>query len=250
MRASANVSYENAAKDIYKYIGISLSASTQQRIVQRYEFPEIECGQQLEEISVDGGKVRLRTEKKGEPCIWKDYKAICINQEIKVARLGENEALIDYVNQQQLADPLTCLGDGHPGIWKIIRQFNCPGERREILDWFHLVQNLHKVGGSLKRLKAAETFLWQGKVNETLSLFSPLKAKAAQNFCQYLQTHRHRIVNYDYYQTENICSIGSGAIESTIKQIDRRLKISGAQWNESNVSQVLMHRCAYLNDKL
>jgi hypothetical protein len=69
-------------------------------------------------------------------------------------------------------------------------------------------------------------------------------------FCQYLETHRHRIVNYDYYQTEGICSIGSGAIESTIKQIDRRLKISGAQWNEGNVSQVLKHRCAYLNAQL
>jgi hypothetical protein len=113
LRASANVSYENAAKDIYKYTGISISASTQQRIVHRYEFPEIECGQQIEEISVDGGKVRLRTGKKGDPCIWKDYKAVGINQEIKIARLGENEALIDYVNQQQLADPLTCLALFH-----------------------------------------------------------------------------------------------------------------------------------------
>ena len=76
-------------------------------------------------------------------------------------------------------------------------------------------------------------------------LISPLKAKKAQNFCRYLETHRHRIVNYDYYQTEEICSIGSGAIESTIKQIERRLKISGAQWKEGNVSQVLKHRCAY-----
>ncbi|TFI51136.1 hypothetical protein BLD44_027790 [Mastigocladus laminosus UU774] len=57
--------------------------------------------------------------------------------------MAENEALIDWVNKQQLADPLTCLGDGHPGIWKIIRQFNCPGEKREILDWFHLSENLH-----------------------------------------------------------------------------------------------------------
>jgi hypothetical protein len=163
LRASANVSYENAAQDIYKYTGMSISASTQQRIVQRYEFPEIGYEQEIEEISLDGGKVRLRTEQKGEPCIWKDYKAICINQGIKVARLGENESLIDWVNQQHLADPLTCLGDGHPGIWKIIRQFNCPGERREILDWFHLVENLHKVGGSLKRLKAAETFILSWK---------------------------------------------------------------------------------------
>lgn len=248
MRASPNVSDENAAKDIHKYTGMSVCASTQQRIVQRYKFPEIECGQELEEISVDGAKVRLRTEIKG-PC-RKDYKAICINQEIKVARLAENEALIDWVNQQQLGNPLTCLGDGHPGIWKIIRQFNCPGEKREILDWFHLIENLHKVGGSLKRLTLAQTLLWQGKVDETLALISPLKAKQAQNFCHYLETHRHRIVNDDYYQTEGICSIGSAAIESTIKQIDRRLKISGAQWDESSVSQVLKHRCADLNAQL
>jgi len=38
----------------------------------------------------------------------------------------------------------------------------CPnGERREILDWYHLMENLHKVGGSLKRLRQAETLLWQ-----------------------------------------------------------------------------------------
>jgi hypothetical protein len=63
LRASANVSYDHAAKDIQKYTGISISASTQKRIVQRHEFPEIECGQERAEISVDGGKVRLRTEK-------------------------------------------------------------------------------------------------------------------------------------------------------------------------------------------
>ena len=65
---------------------------------------------------------------------------------------------------------------------------------------------------------------------------------------RYLETHRQRIINYDYYQSEQICSIGSGAVESTVKQIDRRLKISGAQWNQDNVPQVLKHRCAYLNN--
>jgi hypothetical protein len=67
---------------------------------------------------------------------------------------------------------------------------------------------------------------------------------------QNLETHRHRIIKYDYYQSEKICSIASGAVESTVKQIDRRLKISGAQWKEENVSQVLKHRCAYLNARL
>ncbi len=65
-------------------------------------------------------------------------------------------------------------------------------------------------------------------------MFSPLKKKQAQNFCTYLENHRgaaalasrDRIINYDYYQSENICAIASGAVESTVKQIDRRLKIS------------------------
>jgi hypothetical protein len=36
-------------------------------------------------------------------------------------------------------------------------------------------------------------------------------------------------------------------VESAIKQIGRRIKISGAQWNEQNIPQVLAHRVAYLN---
>ncbi len=250
LRASATISYENAAKDLEKYTGMRVSARTQQRLVHRQYFPEEEVKESIEEISLDGGKVRLRTETKGERCIWKDYKAICANQEVRKAWFGENEALISWINQQELSDPLTCLGDGHPGIWNLVKPINCPGEKREILDWFHLVENLYKVGGSLKRLEGVESLLWQGKVDEAIAIISPLKKKQAENFCHYLETHRHRIINYDYYQAEEICSIGSGAVESTVKQIDRRLKISGAQWNESNIPQVLKHRCAYLNDQL
>lgn len=53
--------------------------------------------------------------------------------------------------------------------------------------------------------------------------------------------HRHRIVNYEHFSTQSICSIASGAVESTVKQIDRRLKISGAQWKIENVPQILKH---------
>jgi hypothetical protein len=250
LRASANISYENAAQDVEFYTGMKISGRTQQRIVHRYQFPEIATTQQIEEISLDGGKVRLRTEQKGESCVWRDYKAICVNQQERKAWFAQNEELIDWVNQQKLSEPLTCLGDGHSGIWKIIKEFNPPGEKREILDWYHLMENLNKVGGSRKRLKEAENLLWCGKIDETITLMSQVKKKKAENFCNYLETHRERIVNYGYYQEEQICSIGSGAVESTVKQIDRRLKISGAQWNKENIPQVLKHRCAYLNNCL
>jgi len=94
------------------------------------------------------------------------------------------------------------------------------------------------VGGSLKRLNQAEALLWKGLVDETITLFEDCRKKQARNFCKYLRKHRHRIVNYDYFQAEGLCSIGSGAVESAIKQIDRRVQISGAQWNSENVPQV------------
>jgi hypothetical protein len=154
------------------------------------------------------------------------------------------------VNEQPLASPVTCIGDGHDGIWNIISQIGESNSRREILDWFHLKENLYKVGGSKKRLKKAEGLLWQGKVEEALELFVELSTKVAKNFCDYLGKHRHRLINYSYYSSEQICSVASGAVESAVKQIDRRTKISGAQWNEENVPQVLAHRCAYLNHLL
>jgi len=250
LRASANVSYKNAAQDVERYTGIKVSEKTQQRLVHRHEFAEFNCPQSVGEVSVDGGKVRLRTEELGTPCIWRDYKAVCLHPQARMAWFQENETLIEWVNHQPLKNILNCLGDGHSGIWSLMKRFNPQGNTREILDWFHLVENLYKVGGSKKRIEQGKSLLWQGKVDETLALFSSLKKKQAQNFCTYLENHRHRIVNYDYYQAESICAIASGAVESTVKQIDRRLKISGAQWNLENVPQVLKHRCAYLNNTL
>lgn len=62
----------------------------------------------------------------------------------------------------------------------------------------------------------------------------------------YLTKHRTRLINYQYFQLEGL-TIGSGSVESGVKQIGRRLKISGAQWDAKNVDQVVKHRCAYLN---
>lgn len=242
---SANVSYQRATQDLKYITSIQVSATTQQRLVHRCHFCNPEIKTELKEVSVDGGKVRLRT-KLGEPCRWKDSKAIVTEQGL-IADYQNNQGLIDWLNEQSLAEPITCLGDGHDGIWNMIKQIGLPQKRREILDWYHLVENLSKVDGSKKRRKRAQELLWSGRVEETISLFEGVKSKKAKNFCLYLKKHKKRIVNYGYYQEEQICSIGSGAVESGIKQISRRIKISGAQWKEENVSQVLAHRSAYLN---
>ena len=63
----------------------------------------------------------------------------------------------DWINAQPLTHPLVCLGDGHDNIWNLFRAIGTTAQRFEILDWYHLKENLYKVGGSLKRLVQAET---------------------------------------------------------------------------------------------
>jgi hypothetical protein len=58
---SANESYDNTETDIEVLTGVAVSHSTQQRMVHRqtFDLPEIE--HPVEAMSLDGGKVRLRT---------------------------------------------------------------------------------------------------------------------------------------------------------------------------------------------
>lgn len=111
---------------------------------------------------MDGAKVRLRGEPKAGS-YWRDYKAVRLNGIYYAAFFDDNQSLIDYVNSQPLVNPLVCLGDGHQGVWNLVQEFGTDKQRWEILDWYHLKENLCKVGGSLKRLKQAETLQWPRK---------------------------------------------------------------------------------------
>jgi hypothetical protein len=198
LHLSANMSYAKAAEEIACLSGISVSASTQQRLVQDYPFAQPSTSEQapLNEAHIDGGKVRIRTPL-GQESSWRDYKVIATDQGM-VATFQQNQELIDWVNRQFCNTPIACLGDGHDGVWNIADRIVTPPERLEILDWYHLVENLYKVGGSLRRLRHAKALLWQGKVDEVYALFSKLNTHGAKKFCKYLTKHRHRIVNYNY----------------------------------------------------
>ena len=221
--------------------------STQHRLVSNYQIPEPKITKKAEALSVDGGSVRVRTSL-GQKSEWKNYKAIKVHERAGVAFFQENESLIEWVNQQSLNRIITCLGDGHDGIWNIIQEIGTSQQRREILDWYHLKENLYRVGGSVRRLRRVENYLWQGLVPEAIAEFDGLKQKTkkAQNFQKYLRKHQSRIPDYQLYQELRIC-IGSGSVESWIKQIGSRIKIIGAQWNRNNVAQMLKLRCLYLN---
>lgn len=249
LRLSANESFQSAEIDIAALTGIAVGHSTQQRLVARqsFELPEVKQG--VSEIAIDGGKVRLRDLKESDSP-WRDYKAVRLQGIYYAAFYRDNDSLTDYLNAQRLLSPVVCLGDGHDGVWNLFNEIASAQARLEILDWYHLKENLYKVGGSLKRLSQAESLLWHGQLEVAKALFSDCQGKQARNFEAYLTKHRTRIVNYAHYQAEQLCSIGSGAVESAVKQIGRRLQISGARWKIASVNPMLSLRCAYLNGLL
>jgi hypothetical protein len=233
-------------RDLDALTGIQVGHSDLYRWVQHTELDELELEETIEEVSLDGGKVRVRTPK-GEPSEWRDYKAARLNAQFYGGCFQQNADLVRWIQTQSLAYLLVCLGDGHAGIWKLFAEIVPAANRFEILDWYHLKENLFKVEADRSRLEQAETCLWQGKIDVALALFAQETDKTALNFCAYLQTHRARLLDYQQVQAEHLCSIGSGAVESAVKQIDRRLQLSGAQWKRENVNQMLRLRCAYLN---
>lgn len=245
LAASAQASYQEAEQIVELMMGIKVGHSTLHRLVQRSEIPEAQSKDPVQALSVDGGKVRLRTEGQGA-CRWRDYKAVSLHNSMCMAYFQDNPALVDWVQQQPLKPVVLCLGDGHDGIWNIIELLAPEFQRREILDWYHLVENLYKLGGERNRLEQLKALLWSGFVDEFLSQLKVMRTHTAQCLRAYVVKHRHRIVNYSAYQSLGL-TIGSGCVESTVKRISARLKLSGAQWLPSSVAQILRLRCAYLN---
>lgn len=242
---SANESFANAETDIAALTGMKISHSTHHRRARDNGLGWGEAEETSRAISLDGGKVRLRTAE-GEESQWRDYKAVALHDSLCSARFQDNDDLAGWVAQQPLTAVVTVVGDGHPGIWNLAADCVDDERRCEVLDWYHLMENLHKVGGSNQRLAVVREQLWRGKVDEAQAAFVDWDAKPAANFVSYLERHRQRLPNYAQRQVEGL-AIGSGEVESTIKQLGARLKIAGAQWSSESVNPMLRLRCAYLN---
>ena len=119
----------------------------------------------------------------------------------------------------------------------------------EVLDWYHLKENLYKVETTESVLESLSSHLWEGQLQKVLVRLSELDNDSARRFSAYLSNHAGRIPNYRYYQMEGL-PIGSGPVESWVKQIDARLQVTGAQWDEETLPQMLNLRSAYLNHQL
>ncbi len=69
LRLSANESYQNAEIEIEALTGVKVGHSTQRKLVREGDFQQLQALQGISEVSLDGGKVRLRGKPK-EGCHW------------------------------------------------------------------------------------------------------------------------------------------------------------------------------------
>lgn len=167
---SANESYQNAESDLYLLTGLKVGHSThhwpkatlRERKVNQIDLPLPDLKLGLSEISVDGGKIRLRTKALGEPTFWQEYKTARLQGIYYGAFFQDNLSLTDWINSQTLTSPLYCLGDGHDGIWNIFAEIGETKDRIEILDWYHLTENLHKIETKKSIKEQLEAYLWMG----------------------------------------------------------------------------------------
>ncbi len=245
----AKASYQHAEADVAMLAGLRVSAKTQERMVKRATLPEPSHERPVSELTLDGGMVRVRTSQ-GEASAWRQYHGIRVNGDgIGMAWYKDPAALLAWVRTLPLVPVIYLLGDGHRGIWSLFDQMQIAPPTDEVLDWYHLKENLYKVEATEAMLESLSSQLWEGQLQQVLVRLAALDNDSAKRFSAYLSTHAGRIPNYRYYQMEGL-PIGSGPVESWVKQIDARLQVTGAQWNEETLPQMLKLRSAYLNHQL
>jgi len=82
-----------------------VSHSTLQRLVHRQEFEEPTALQGVSEVSIDGGKVRLRSQIKGVESYW-GLQSRSLTGYLLWYIFQSNLSLSDWVNSQRLLCPL------------------------------------------------------------------------------------------------------------------------------------------------
>lgn len=160
-----------------------------------------------------------------------------------------------------------CVCDGQAYNWSIYEMHLLPAGFIAILDFLHLLAYLHDAAyafGGTDETRAWKTYkqwlraAWSGKVGMLISALreavAALKAKGStaaarrqtvEETLTYVTNNRQRM-NYPEYRCLGL-PVSSAPVESTIKQINRRIKGSEKFWLEGGAEAMLQLRAAQLS---
>lgn len=224
-------------------------------------------------VSMDGGMVNIRDQG------WRELKVGAISdierrlernpksQELEemahgvnvhyTAVLGSKDdftpALWALAVEQDVPTALkrATVGDGALWVWNVAEDV-CP-DGWQIVDWFHAVEHLSEAAHALypdekdekkrKRwLKTYKDHLYMGHIHKIIGV---LHTCGQADLSTYFERHQRRM-QYHQFREAGL-PIGSGTIESGVKQFKQRLCGTGMRWQEDNANQMLVIRASVLS---
>ena len=245
----------------------------QQVSVERVQLPDAKYDhEQRKGMSMDGGMVNIRGEG------WRELKVGTVfDVEKRLERnpqTGELDEMAHGVNigytavlgskadfspalwalavQHELATARKCsvVADGALWIWDVAEDV-CP-DGQQVVDWFHAVEHLAQAANALypdekdakKRqlwLKTYKDHLYMGRIHKIIAI---LNQHDLPKLATYFERHQRRM-QYLEFREEGL-PIGSGTVESGVKQFKQRLSGTGMRWHPSNLQRMLVIRAASL----
>lgn len=222
-------------------------------------------------ISLDGGMVNIRGEG------WKEFKVGTIfeveqrwERDPKTGELRQvphgmgmvYTAVLGSVSEfapafWQIAvehhipqtDDTSVTADGAEWIWNLTMDLF--PDSLQIVDWFHACQHLSQAASALFPADPERAKRWYAHRQNDLfhgaaaSIALELECADLSDHARYFRTHQRRMQYQEF--REDGYPIGSGTIESGIKQFKSRLTGAGMRWSRPAARQMLLLRAAALD---
>ena len=222
--------------------------------------------------SLDGGMVNIRAEG------WKEFKIGALF-DVETAPVVDPETL-DSLEQaravntaytavlgdvEQFAPALwalavardfpraaeTCItSDGAAWIWNLVADLF--PDSVQIVDWFHACQHLALAAQALFPDSPLQSAAWTNIMRNALfegqvwQIIHALELANLPDHAHYFKTHQRRMC-YQQFREDGF-PIGSGTVESGVKQFKARLTGPGMRWSRPAVLRMFVLRAAVLNN--
>lgn len=256
-----------------KQLQVVVEHEREQVSVERIQLPDAKYDHdQRKGVSMDGGMVNIRDEG------WRELKVGTVfDVELRLERHPQTHELdemahgvnVHYTAILGTKDAFTpalwalavqhdiptarnrsVVADGALWIWDVAENV-CP-DGQQVVDWYHATEHLYKAATVLypydtdlpKRqrwYKKYKDHLYMGQIDKIIAV---LHQRDASHFATYFQRHKRRM-QYLEFREEGL-PIGSGTVESGVKQFKQRLTGTGMRWHLENANRMIILRSAIL----
>ena len=222
-------------------------------------------------VSLDGGMVNIRGEG------WKEVKVGAVyDVALRLERDERTGEYAEFPHAQQVAYTAV-LGDVaqfSPALWALAVIHKVPTAKQssvtadgaewiwnladdyfpdsaQIVDWFHAAQHLAEAAQALFPDQPTRADVWFKARQDDLFLGNihaitvPLDKAGLTDHSHYFHTHQRRLQYQEF--RENGFPIGSGTVESGVKQFKARLSGPGMRWRRDAAQRMLIIRAAVLD---